>query len=932
MTASGPIHGTTRRRTLVAAIVAVLLASTTYALWVVRDSRAVHEREVAAELQRNADAQASELDSLLTRWAHLLGSVRALDEIDGASFERFVDEALADRDLDGIPTGTFGGMGSVVWVAADGASAVIRHGRPDALLDQVDGLDLFLLPERRVALETARDTGRAAVTRFFVPATDVDLPPQQQSRLASIYVPFYAGGGVPPTVDERRDRLQGWAITGFRADALLDRIATDGRLSTTLVADGAAVWNSRSGGSGLTDPTGDSATAASTALGNDWSVVVEPIAPIRPRGGLGAYPLLEGFVVVAAGVGLSLGLWRIGTSREAALRIADRRRREVEAIGAARQHMADRLSIGLLDVDGDGIVRFANARSLELIGTSSGVVGSELDDLLAEISDADVSVATATASDDGLEQDVVLLPTTSGRHLRLTWTRGHTGGMLATVEDVTDHLTEIQELNESLDAAVEAHDQGQRLLATVSHEIRTPLAGMVGLARTLIDEGVDDRSVAERIARIERSGADLLRIADDALTAVAADTSTLTLRPSTVDLRRHVDEVVDDVRTRSTSDVELRVTMSGPVDAVIIDSARLRQIVGNLVENALRHTNEGHVEVAVHVGGSTLSVTVSDTGEGIPSSKLARIFEPFAQVDDSTTRVGGAGLGLSVVRNLVDVMGGRITATSVLGLGSRFRAELPVRLPSSTSPTAMPTTVDREDAPARRALLVEDDDTSALVTGAALERLGYDVERLVDGQAGVARVAGGCPHDLVLVDLHLPVSDGFAVIAAVERRPGQLVVAATASSHPGDLDRCRQLGVDAVLQKPVSSEQLADLLAGSASGDRTDRADPIDTEQLRRLVDLGVHHEVFGLLDSQIAQIRRDLLIGDAATMCTALHTMAGSMRVLGASSARDRLVRAEEHLRDGGDLLDVRDVADDLVRHVLGAVERAEEMVARLD
>jgi CheY-like chemotaxis protein/anti-sigma regulatory factor (Ser/Thr protein kinase) len=464
-------------------------------------------------------------------------------------------------------------------------------------------------------------------------------------------------------------------------------------------------------------------------------------------------------------------------------------------------------------------------------------------------------------------------------------------------------------------------------MATLSHEIRTPLAGIVGLARTLIDDGLEDRSAAERIERIERSGADLLRIADDALTVAVADNSTLPLRPTTVDLRRHVGEVLDDVRSRSSSDVEVRLMITGHVGSVVIDSARVRQIVGNLVENALRHTSAGHVEVAVEVQGSTCSITVSDTGEGIPSGKLARIFEPFSQVDESATRVGGAGLGLSVVRKVVDAMGGRVTATSVVGLGSRFRVELPVRTAAASESA---TDLGTDSTP--RALLVEDDDTSALVTTAALERLGFEVERLADGRSGVNAVAAGCPHDLVLVDLHLPRTDGFGVISALARRPGQLVAAVTASSHPGDLERCHLLGVDAVFQKPVASEQLADLLEyAEAIGDEARPADPIDTDQLRRLVDLGVHSEVFDLLDAQIPQTRHELLVGDADQVRLALHTMAGSMRVLGATAARHRLSHAEQHLRDGGDLGAVRGEAEDLIRHVIGAVERAEEMVSRL-
>lgn len=638
--------------------------------------------------------------------------------------------------------------------------------------------------------------------------------------------------------------------------------------------------------------------------------------------GHAADPLIQGFLVLVVGTALAVVLWWIGTSREAALRIADRRRREAAAIRTARQHMADLLTIGLIDVDAQGIVRFVNAPALDVLGAAAGdVVGAQLADLLAELLGEEPFGQRAPADQ--------LVPTTTGRYVRLGSTADHRGGQLVTIEDVTDHLNEIQELNDALDAVVRERDHGHRLMATLSHEIRTPLAGIVGLARTIIADGdAADRTTADRIDRIERSGADLLRIADDALTVAAADQSALPLRPSTIDLRQHVEEVVEDVRARSQSDLDVRVRVSGPTDAVVIDSARLRQIIGNLVENALRHTSAGYVDVTADVRGTTCTIVVSDTGEGIPAAKLDRVFDPFTQVDESASRVGGAGLGLSVVRRVVDAMGGEIAATSVVGLGSRFRLELPVRLAEPT--TAAEPVIDLGE---RRALLIEDDDTSALVTCAALERLGFDVERLADGRAGLELVSAGCAHDLVLVDLHLPHTDGFTIISAISRRTGQLVVAATASSHPGDLERCRLLGVDAVMQKPVASEELADLLLRSPRTARAaGRTSTIDTDQLDRLVELGVHTEVFDLLGSQIPETRAKLLGGDPEEVRLALHTLAGSMRVLGATAARERLGAAEQRLRDGGDLRSVRAEVDELIQLVVDAVEEASALVCDAD
>jgi CheY-like chemotaxis protein len=258
----------------------------------------------------------------------------------------------------------------------------------------------------------------------------------------------------------------------------------------------------------------------------------------------------------------------------------------------------------------------------------------------------------------------------------------------------------------------------------------------------------------------------------------------------------------------------------------VMDPFRLRQILLNLVGNAVKFTERGTVRLRVTEthGGDGLLIRVEDTGVGIAPTTLDRIFEPFVQVDSSNTRrFGGTGLGLSITRAICEAMGGTVSYRSTLGSGSTFEVALPlkrVRVPNASAPAAAsPTAVE---APLHgRVLLAEDNEINALVAQASLAHLGLEVEHVVNGFGVVERVCqtGSSRPDLVLLDCQMPEMDGFEAARRIREHelqnglPRLPLIALTANVFPEDREQCRAAGMDDFLAKPFSTEQLREILS-----------------------------------------------------------------------------------------------------------------------
>jgi PAS domain S-box-containing protein len=552
------------------------------------------------------------------------------------------------------------------------------------------------------------------------------------------------------------------------------------------------------------------------------------------------------------------------------------RAREVRASADQLRLMTDAAPIGIFQTDSSNRYIYTNPRWSEITGIPAEAAAGQTWDAMI---DAGQGAALAGERDDGAgdpsdpsdlcRRFELGQPDSASQIVLVTSnavpdSHGGTSGWVGTLADVTTEVGVEAAMSEARDKATEASRLKSDFLANMSHEIRTPMNGVIGMTDLLLETALDTRQ-RDYAQTVRNSGESLLTILNDILDFSKVEAGKLEVEAIEFDLRAVVYDVVHlFAGAVQSKGLELTSVVESDIPVLVTgDPGRVRQVLTNLISNAIKFTNAGEIVVRASqaaVAGTdadtVIRFEISDTGDGIAHDDLEMVFQPFVQADMSTSRkYGGTGLGLAISGQLVALMGGDCGVSSELGTGSNFWFTLgahataahatqypppPDRQPAPTDQQPAPT--DQQPAPTDvraqgpstsggprggRLLLAEDNLINQKVAVAMLASAGYGVDIVCDGEAAVKAIATG-PYDAVLMDCQMPELNGYDATVAIRAReaPGRRtpIIAMTAGARREDRERCMAAGMDGYLAKPVSKDALLALVARFVKDDRSGSA------------------------------------------------------------------------------------------------------------
>jgi PAS domain S-box-containing protein len=513
------------------------------------------------------------------------------------------------------------------------------------------------------------------------------------------------------------------------------------------------------------------------------------------------------------------------------------RKRDEKALEEAMSLLAatiDATADGLLVVDPAGRIRsynhcFAEMWRLPESLLLAGDDGTLLASVLSQVIDPEAFLAKVEAlyQEPEAESDDII-EFLDGRVFERTSKPQRVGGRVVgrvwSFHDATERRRLEADVATALTQAREASRLKSAFLATMSHEIRTPMNGVLGLAELLLDTTLDATQRSQLMA-LRESGQTLMALINDILDFSKIEAGKLDLEHVEFDLPGAVGSVARIISSQAhDKGLVLRLKLAPDVPATVSgDSLRLRQVLLNLASNAIKFTDAGGVTISVNTRrDGRLRFSVADTGIGIDPAVRHILLDPFSQADSSTTRrFGGTGLGLAICAQLVELMGGTLEFDSLVGAGSTFWFDVPLRASdrSQAPPAAEPVPAPAAFAGSfagTRVLLADDTGINRVVGVAMLERLGCVVDVVTNGAEAVEAV-GRNRYDAVLMDCLMPVMDGYEATTRIRRGEAgpdrTRIIALTASAMVGDREKCLAAGMDDYLSKPLDQSALAGALA-----------------------------------------------------------------------------------------------------------------------
>ena len=504
--------------------------------------------------------------------------------------------------------------------------------------------------------------------------------------------------------------------------------------------------------------------------------------------------------------------------------------------------------------------------------------------------------------------------------------------IVVSARNVSDRVLLERQLVRARYHAEQAALAKSQFLANMSHEIRTPMNGVLGFADLLRQADLPAEQ-ARYVELIAESGQSMMRLLNDILDISKIEAGQIAVASEPVHLRSTLDGAI---RLQAANAAQKRLALGYDIDpglpeTITGDALRLRQIVLNLLGNAIKFTPSGGVKLTARQVGNRLRIAVTDSGIGIPSDRMTAIFAPFEQADGKTAgRFGGTGLGLTISRQLAELMAGSLSVSSREGEGSTFTLDLPL-VTVAQDPPAGRLVADRSApdgfARGRSVLLAEDHDINRLLATAMLEQAGQQVTHAADGHDAVTKVVeaeiAGAPFDLVLMDIQMPGHDGYEAARQIrqagigtERLP---IVALTANAFADDIEAARLAGMQGHLAKPLARTALHDALAQflPVLGGGVRRDDAAPTQEVAK--DDALATKWVKRRGEALAAVARMVREGryegeDALSVARTVHQLAGTAGLFGEPELGALAGRLEDALRGRADAADPAAVASELL------------------